>query len=384
MMSAQKPEIRLATTPETAPSKSPAPKAGEPVARFEIHYYQSLNHRGEPVRRLPDFARDPEQLVAMYRAMLLTRLFDKKAIALQRTGQLGTYASSLGQEAIGVAIGKAMQPEDVLLPAYREYGAQFLRGVRMTDILLYWGGDERGMDYRIPREDFPICVPVASQSAHAVGVAFAFKHRSEARAAVCVLGDGGTSKGDFYEALNLAGVWRLPVLFVVNSNQWAISVPRKRQSAAETLAQKAIAGGFNGEQVDGNDVIALRDRIQQALEQIRNGHGPLLIEALTYRLSDHTTADDASHYRPDAEVETQRAYDPLLRLKTRLLDTGHWSEEQDRQLTEDCLAEVEAAIQAYLDLPAQPPESMFNYLYETLPVALVEQREHVRRRKCDG
>ena len=383
-MFAQKPKIRLAMSPETAPSKSPAPEPGGLVARFEIHYHQYLNHRGEPVRRLPAFARDPEQLVAMYRAMRLTRLFDKKAIALQRTGQLGTYASPLGQEAIGVAIGTAMRAEDVLLPAYREYGAQFMRGVSMTDILLYWGGDERGMDYRIPREDFPVCIPVASQSAHAAGVAFAFKHRREARVAVCVLGDGATSKGDFYEALNLAGVWQLPLLFVINSNQWAISVPRKRQSAAATLAQKAIAGGFSGEQVDGNDVIAMTERVQLALKKIRSGRGPMLIEALTYRMSDHTTADDAGRYRPDEEVEAQRAYDPLRRLKTWLLDTGHWNEAHDRQLTKDCMAEVDAAVQAYLDLPAQPPESMFDYLYETLPDALAEQREQVRRRKPGG
>ena len=383
-MSTQKPEIRFASSPGKAPPETPTPEAGEPVARFEIHYHQYLNHRGKPVRSLPAFARDPTHLTALYRAMLLTRLFDKKAIALQRTGQLGTYASPLGQEAIGVAIGTAMRAEDVLLPAYREYGAQFLRGVSMTDILLYWGGDERGMDYRIPREDFPICVPVASQSAHAVGVAFAFKYRKEARVAVCVLGDGGTSKGDFYEALNLAGAWQLPVLFVVNNNQWAISVPRERQSAAATLAQKAIAGGFAGEQVDGNDVIALHDRVQQALEGIRGGRGPMLIEALTYRMSDHTTADDASRYRTDEEVEVQRAFDPLLRLRTYLMNAGHWNDGQDKQLTKDCMAEVDSAVQAYLKLPAQPPESMFDYLYEKLPDALAEQREHARRRKCDG
>jgi pyruvate dehydrogenase E1 component alpha subunit len=316
--------------------------------------------------------------------MLLTRLFDGKAMALQRTGQLGTYASSLGQEAIGAAIGSAMRPEDVLLPAYREYAAQFLRGVRMTDILLYWGGDERGMDYRLPREDFPICVPVGSHAAHAVGVAFAFKHRRQARVAVCVLGDGGTSKGDFYEAINLAGVWHLPVLFVINNNQWAISMPREKQSAAATLAQKAIAGGFPGEQVDGNDVIALRHRVQQALEGIRRDQEPRLIEALTYRLSDHTTADDARRYRPQPEVEARRADDPLRRLRRYLINAGYWSDERDKELTQACLGEVNAAVQDYLDTPPQPPESMFDYLYAQLPDALAEQREHAGGRKTHG
>ena len=380
-MSARKPKIRLATAPARRPA--PAADTGDPVARFEIHFHSCLNHQGQATRPLPPVAHDPERLIALYRAMLLTRLFDTKAIALQRTGQLGTYASSLGQEAIGVAIGMAMRPEDVLVPAYREYGALFLRGVRMTDILLYWGGDERGMDYRVPREDFPICIPVASQSAHAAGVAYAFKQRRQARVAVCVLGDGGTSKGDFYEAINLAGAWQLPVLFVVNNNQWAISMPREKQSAAATLAQKAIAGGFSGEQVDGNDVIALYERVSHALEKIRTGNGPVLIEALTYRMGDHTTADDASRYRPDDEVAAQQRYDPLRRLRQYLLHAGYWSADKDVRLQEDCAAEVEAAVKAYLDTPAQAPESMFDYLYAELPDALAEQREQVCRRTRD-
>jgi pyruvate dehydrogenase E1 component alpha subunit len=352
-----------------------------PVAHFTIRYHQYLNHRSEIVRPLPDFAREPERLIVLYRAMLLTRLFDIKAIALQRTGQLGTYASSLGQEAIGAAIGSAMRPEDVLAPTYREHAAQLLRGVSMTEILLYWGGDERGMDYQVPREDFPICVPVASQSTHAVGAAYAFKYRKQSRVAVCVLGDGGTSKGDFYEAINIAGVWQLPVLFVVVNNQWAISVPRNNQSAAETLAQKAIAAGIPGEQVDGNDVIALYDRVHQALENIRSGHEPVLIEALSYRMSDHTTADDATRYRTTVEVEAQENYDPLMRLQRYLIDAGHWSQAQDEELNAECAAEVEAAVKAYLETPSLAPESMFDQLYAELPRVLDDQRVQVSRRK---
>ncbi len=383
-MSAHKPTIRVTATAEPVAKPQSVPVLGRPVVRFEIHYHQYLNSRSETTKRLPDFARDPERLIALYRAMLLTRLFDKKAIALQRTGQLGTYASSLGQEAIGVAVGSTMRSDDVLLPAYREYGAQFLRGVSMTDILLYWGGDERGMDYKVAREDFPICVPIATQTTHAVGVAYAFKYRKEARVAVCVLGDGGTSKGDFYEAINLAGTSQLPVLFVINNNQWAISLPRDKQTAAVTLAQKAFAAGFSGEQVDGNDVIALCARIQNALEAIRKGGGPMLIEALSYRMCDHTTADDASRYRSDAEVEAQRACDPLRRLKVYLVNAGCWDDSKDERLTAECNSEVEAAVKAYLDTPVQAPESMFDYLYETLPRALLEQRAEASRRKTRG
>ena len=190
----------------------------------------------------------------------------------------------------------------MLVPYAREQGAQLLRGVTLTELFLYWGGDERGSDFGRPREDFPICVPVASHAPHAVGVALAFQLRNERRVAVCVSGDGGTSKGDFYEALNVAGAWRLPAVFVVTNNQWAISLPRSAQSAATTLAQKAIAAGFAGEQVDGNDVIAMRDAVHRALSHARDGAGPHLIEAITYRLSDHTTADNASRYRDDESV----------------------------------------------------------------------------------
>ena len=207
----------------------------------------------------------------------------------------------------------------MLLPSYRDYAAQFSRGVTMTEVLLYWGGDERGMDYQKPRRDFPICVPVASHTCHAAGVAFAMKYRGEARVAVAILGDGATSKGDFYEAINVAGVWRLPVVFVVNNNQWAISVSRRAQTAAETLAQKAIAAGIPGEQVDGNDVVAVRDRVGAAIERAREGQGASLVECLSYRLGDHTTADDASRYRDRAEVEAAARRDPIERLRAYLL-----------------------------------------------------------------
>ncbi|HEY4773682.1 MAG TPA: thiamine pyrophosphate-dependent enzyme, partial [Xanthobacteraceae bacterium] len=167
---------------------------------------------------LPDFAREPDELLALYRAMVLTRSFDTKAIALQRTGRLGTYASSLGQEAVAVGIAAAMAPSDVLLPSFREHGAQLWRGVSLKELFLYWGGDERGNDFAGPRQDFPNCVPVGTHAPHAVGVALAFRLRGEARAAVCVFGDGATSKGDVAEALNMAGVWQVPAVFVVNNN----------------------------------------------------------------------------------------------------------------------------------------------------------------------
>ncbi len=347
------------------------------MVAFEIGFRRYLDAEGRAVAELPAFARPPAAVVPLLRALLRTRAFDARLVALQRSGQLGTYASSLGQEAVGVGAASAMRPEDVLLPSFREQGALLLRGVAMRELLLFWGGDERGSDWAGPRADFPISIPVASHAPHAAGVALAFRQRGEPRVAVCMLGDGATSKGDFYEALNLAGVWALPAVFVVSNNGWAISVPRARQTAAETLAQKAIAAGIPGEQVDGNDVIAVRDAIERALARARAGGGPSLVEALTYRLADHTTADDARRYRDEAEVAAAWRAEPIARLRRWLESGGAWSAADETALAAEISREIEAAVAAYLATPRRAPESMFDALYAELPRALAAQRAEV-------
>lgn len=347
------------------------------VASFQVNYSQYLDELAELQQPAPPLAQDSESLQAMYRAMVLTRTFDKKAISLQRTGKLGTYPSSLGQEAISVAIGSVMLPDDVLLPYYREYGAQFLRGVKMEEILLYWGGDERGMNYQGPVRDFPICVPIATHAPHAVGVAYAIKLRDEKRVAVFVCGDGATSKGDFYEAINAAGLWKLPVVFVVNNNQWAISVRRDIQTGSETIAQKALAAGFAGEQVDGNDIIAVRERFEQAMHKARTGEGPTLIEAITYRLCDHTTADDATRYRSEEEVQLHWQREPVARLKKYMTAQGFWSDDLEQALQQECANAVDAAVDIYLNTPPQSLSSIFDHMYETLPHDLAQQRRSI-------
>jgi 2-oxoisovalerate dehydrogenase E1 component alpha subunit len=344
------------------------------VARFTVSHTRFLDVEGRVTRPLPAFAGDGAALADLYKAMVLTRTFDAKAVSLQRTGRLGTFASSLGQEAVAVGLAAAMHPEDVLVPSFREQGAQFLRGVTMTELLLYWGGDERGSDFAGPREDFPICVPVGTHVPHAAGVALAFKLRGEPRVVVCAFGDGATSRGDVYEALNFAALHAVPAVFVINNNQWAISVPRARQTAAETLAQKAVAAGMPGCQVDGNDVIAVRQVIGEAIERARVGGGPTLVEALTYRLSDHTTADDASRYRDDAEVSARWKEDPIARLRRYLSEAGRWSKAEEEALIADCTARVEAAIEDYLATSTLPPTAMFEHLYAELPAALADQR----------
>lgn len=347
------------------------------IARFEVRRRGYLGSDGRPVRALPDFAADIELLVSLYRGMALARAFDLKAVSLQRTGRLGTYAVSLGQEAAAIGVASAMLPEDVLLPSYRDNAALLWRGVKMEEILLFWGGDERGNRSSGPAHDFPFCIPVGSQAPHAAGVAYAFKLRKEARVAVCLIGDGATSKGDVWEAMNFAGVRKLPVVFIINNNQWAISVPLKLQTASETLAQKAIAAGFSGEQVDGNDVIAMRAASQEAIEAARNGEGPRLIEAVTYRLGDHTTADDAARYRSPEEVQARWKEEPIAGLRAYLVNQKAWGKQEEEQLIAECQQRVETAVERYLAITPRAPETIFDHLYAELPRAYVGQRQEL-------
>jgi 2-oxoisovalerate dehydrogenase E1 component subunit alpha len=349
------------------------------IARFEVRRRSYLAPDGTVLRPLPAFASDIPKLLALYRGMVLTRAFDLKAVSLQRTGRLGTYAVSLGQEAVSVGIASAMRQEDVLLPSYRDNGTLLWRGTKMEEILLFWGGDERGSLSSGPAHDFPYCIPVGSQAPQAAGVAYAFKLRKEPRVAVCLFGDGATSKGDVWEAMNFAGVHKLPLLFVANNNQWAISVPLKLQTASQTLAQKAIAAGFTGEQVDGNDVIAVRAAAGEAIAQARAGGGPRLIEALTYRLSDHTTADDAARYRPPEEVQTRWKEEPIARLRAYLVSQKAWGKAQEEELAAECQKEIEVAIARYLASSPRAPETMFDHLYAELPRTYASQRAELRR-----
>ncbi|MBC8269310.1 MAG: pyruvate dehydrogenase (acetyl-transferring) E1 component subunit alpha [Rhodospirillaceae bacterium] len=354
------------------------------VCEFEIHYTRFLDSEGHIASPLPLFADDSNALKALYRWMVLTRSFDARAVALQRTGRLGTFASSLGQEAVSVGAAAAMNDDDVLVPSFREQGALIVRGVPYKQQFLYWGGDERGSVYENNCQDFPNSIPVGSHAPHAAGAAMAMKLRGEKRAVLCLFGDGATSKGDVYEAMNIAGIWKLPVVFVINNNQWAISISRDKQTAAETLAQKAIAVGIGGEQVDGNDVIAVRHVVGKALERARSGKGPHLVEALTYRLTDHTTADDASRYRDENTVAAHWKEDPVARLRTYLNENAGWGKNDEEHLLETAAAEIEEAAQAYLNEPPQPPQSMFDFLFATVPPELSRQRDEVIRRVAEG
>jgi 2-oxoisovalerate dehydrogenase E1 component alpha subunit len=345
------------------------------VATFDIDYLQYLGPDGTLVREdLPDFATDGKTLLALFKEMLKVRAFDAKAVALQRTGKLGTYASCLGHEATHVGIGSAMQVDDVFAPSYREYGAQFMRGVKPREVLMYWGGDERGNDFSGPAHDYSWCVPIATQCLHAAGAALAFKLRGEPRVAVACVGDGGSSKTDTYAAINSAGAYTLPFVQCIINNQWAISVPRKAQTGAKTLAQKGIAGGLECVQVDGNDIIAVRAAMDHALKRARNGHGGSCIEFVTYRLSDHTTADDARRYRGEEEVKEGWAKEPFIRLRKYLTGLGQWNEAMENEWKEESNRLADIEVNAYLETKVQPVEAMFDYLYAELPADIAAQR----------
>lgn len=344
------------------------------IAEFSIPYIQYLGPDSEVVTSFPAGI-STDVLIRLYKQMTLTRALDNKAINLQRTGQMGTYPASTGQEAVSVGIGHTMQKADIFAPYYRDQGVFIQRGIKLSEILSYWGGDERGSNYAHNPHDYPICVPIANQTLIATGAALALQYENKPQAVVSTIGEGGSSKGDFYEALNVAGCWNLPIVFVVINNQWAISVPRDKQTGCQTIAQKAIAGGFNGTQVDGNDIVAVVDTMDKALQQARAGGGPTLIEAITYRLSDHTTADDASRYRDRAELQAAWDIEPLRRLGHYLENQGAWSQAQEQTLRDECATLIDKAVTSYLKQPPQASTDIIDYLFETLPTPLQEQRD---------
>jgi pyruvate dehydrogenase E1 component alpha subunit len=353
------------------------------VASFEVSYLQYLDEKSQPANDLPDFARDSAVLTGLYKDMLFGRTLDYRALKLQRMGKMGTYPGTLGQEAIGVGAGSCLGDDDVLVPYYRGSNAMMQHGVKPHELLLYWGGDERGSNFKAPeaRQDFPIAVPIATQCLHAAGIATAMKLRGQkGRAVLTEIGEGGTSEGEFYEALNVAGVWNLPLVCIINNNHWAISVPSDMQTACQTFAQKGIAAGVESLQVDGNDIIAVKDAVERAMQKAREGGGPTLIEAICYRLCDHTTADDASRYDDPEAREEAWEKEPLKRLGDYLINTGVVTAQQIEEFEAEAKERVEKEVEIYFDTVLnnpQPVGAIFDYLFAELPEKTKLQREEV-------
>ncbi|MBI2543211.1 MAG: pyruvate dehydrogenase (acetyl-transferring) E1 component subunit alpha [Candidatus Aenigmarchaeota archaeon] len=342
---------------------------------IDLEIFQILNEDGRiaNTREMPQLKDD--DIKRMYESMVLARVFDDIALKLQREGRMLTYASLMGQEASQIGSALALEDEDWFVPSYRENGVFITRGFPMETLYLYWAGDERGMKIPDGMNALPVSIPVGSQVPHAVGIALANKLTEKKSVAVVYFGDGATSKGDFHEGLDFAGVFQVPCVFICQNNQWAISVPVKKQTAAETIAQKAIAYGIDGARVDGNDVFAVYKVVKGAIEKARVGKGPTLIECYTYRMENHTTADDWKKYRDPSEVEWWKHRDPIERLKKYMEDEGIWNEAYDKEVWDNAKAQVSEAVKKFESVPPPSPLDMFTNIYEELPPEIEEQRK---------
>ncbi|MEM3781653.1 MAG: pyruvate dehydrogenase (acetyl-transferring) E1 component subunit alpha [Candidatus Micrarchaeaceae archaeon] len=340
------------------------------VANFEIKYMQVLSEDGSVDKSLLPNDLNADTIVSMYKYMNLARALDAKTLSLQRQGRAVTYAPLLGEEATQVGSAMAMRKNDIFVPSFRQHAVYLIRGLPIELYFLYWRGFEEGNAIPKGVNGLPYIVPVASQVPHAVGVAFAQKYNNTGSAVLAYVGDGGTSEGDFYEALNFAGVLALPFVMLIENNQWAISVPRKKQTAAQTLAQKGIAAGINAIQVDGNDVFAVYKATKDAIEAAHER--PTVIECITYRMSMHTTADDPSKYRPDAEVEEWRKRDPIDRLRKYMYANGLWDDSKESAMKDEQSKAIDAAVEKAEQFKPDP-RSMFENVYSFMPYTLKEE-----------
>jgi pyruvate dehydrogenase E1 component alpha subunit len=346
----------------------------DPLKGEKLEIMDKDGHVNEELR--PDIS--DEKIKRLYVRMSVMRVADSTALNLQREGRMGTYAPVYGQEACQ-ASSAFLEDSDWLVPSYRETGALFMRGVPLSGIYRYWMGDERGMKIPDGMRVMPINIVVGGHPLHAVGLGWAMKLQGEKAASIAYFGDGATSQGDVHEAMNFAGVLGAPTVFFCQNNQFAISVPRSRQTGAKTIAQRALGYGFKGIQIYGNDLLAVYAATKEALDRAKAGDGPSLIEALTYRFGPHTTSDDPTKYRDDENVEKNKPFDPLIRLRIYLGKKKLWSEEEEYAIIDEAKKEVEAAAREAEAVPPAPPDDVFDYTYSELPYYLTRQKESYKQ-----
>jgi pyruvate dehydrogenase E1 component alpha subunit len=338
--------------------------------RFQVEHLSILDSEGNLDTALEPKLTDTD-LRSLYRAMLLGRRLDERMVRLQRQGRIGTFAPTKGQEAAQIGSIFSLRPTDWMVPSFRETAAMIWRGWPIEKLLLFFAGRLEGGQPAPDQHDLPITIPVATQLPHAVGLAYAAQYRGDDVVVMAYFGDGATSEGDFHEAMNFAGVWHVPVIFICQNNQWAISVPLKKQTHSRTIAQKALAYGLPGLQVDGNDVLAVYVATREAVERARAGDGPTLIECVTYRLGVHTTADDPTKYRSEAEVAMWEQKDPLTRFRAYLEKRNLLEEGLEQRVDE----EIAEAIRRFESTPPPDPLVMFDHAYAELPPDVQAQRD---------
>lgn len=351
---------------------------------LESEMIQVMNKDGVIVHPewMPDLS--VEDLLRMYETMVFSRIIDTKTLQYQRQGRILTYAPNLGQEAAQVGSIAASRQSDWVGSAFRELGAWLYRGAPLYNIFLYWYGNESGMKMPETVRILPVAIPIASQFQHATGLAYASKYKGEDDVALAYVGDGGTSQGDFHEALNFAAVMNTPNVFIIQNNQFAISTRRNIQTKAKTLAQKAIGYGIPGVQVDGNDIFAMYVVTKEAVDRARSGNGPTLIEAYTYRLGAHTTADDPTVYRDESEVEKWREKDPIDRFRKYLTAEGHWDEDKEAALIKEKEAIVKEEFEKVEKSGLVSLEDVFDYTYAERTPIIQEQYEDIKAREEKG
>jgi pyruvate dehydrogenase E1 component alpha subunit len=346
--------------------------------RFLVEYLSILDSEGSLDTALePDIPAD--QLKELYRAMLLGRRFDERMLRLQRQGRIGTFAPIKGQEASQMGAVFTLRRSDWMVPSFRETAAMVWRGWPIEKLLMFFAGRLEGGQPTPDQHDLPVTIPVGTQLPHAVGLAYAAQYKGDDVVVMVFFGDGATSEGDFHEAMNFAGVWHVPVVFVCQNNQWAISVPIKKQTHSRTIAQKALAYGMPGIQVDGNDVLAVYAASREAVERARAGDGPTLIECVTYRLGVHTTADDPTKYRSAEEVREWERKDPLTRFAAYLQKRNLLEEGLEQRIDD----EIAAAVTRFEALGPPDPLSVFDHVYAQRPPHLEAQREELTTRLSD-
>jgi len=319
-----------------------------------------------------------QETLSLFKKMVFIRQADQRALMLQRQGRFGTYAPCQGQEACQVGSASVLEKGDWIFPAFRELAATLTMGIPLKTFYLYWMGNEMGSRAPEGINVMPVAIPVGTQPLHAVGVGWAAKLKGETVVTMTYFGDGATSKGDFHEAMNFAGVFKTPTIFFCQNNQFAISVPRKMQTASATLAQKAIAYGFDGIQVDGNDLFAVMAATREAVEKARSGGGPTLIEGVTFRFGPHTTADDPTKYRTEAEIEPWKPLDPFVRLSLYLKGRGLWSEEIEQRTVEEAQKQIDEAVKGAEAVSSPEPEEIFKYVFSEMTPQLKEELEYLK------
>ena len=351
------------------------------VGKFTVKYVQIVDEKGNVDKKLePKLS--SQELRDLYKWMVLERTFDNTALALQREGRIGTYAQSLGEEAVHVGCTYACKSDDWIFPDYREHAAFLMRGVPVKLMLTHWGGSEDGMNLPEKSNIMSVCIPVGTQTLHGVGSALAMKLQKKKSGTLTFVGDAGTSTGDFNEALNFAGAFMTPSVIVIRNNHWGISVPRVChdaswggcQTRAETLAQKAIGYGFEGVQVDGNDVLAVYSVIKKAMERARDGKGPTLVECVTYRIVPHTTADDPTRYQDPKDLKAWQEKEPVKRFQIYLKKKNLWDEKFEAAVQAEAKRIVNQGV-AEFEKHKPTPTDMFDYVYKSLTPNLKEQRD---------